>query len=193
VLWREVSVWDRLARKDLYPAADRLDVVLGQPLALAQRFDPVESDAERSRWTDPRRIPVELAGAPVVLRLTPPGVQQTRGSADGLALRRTRKRQRLRRRLAVKVSCTPCRSVSARGKLVVKRRKRIRVFKLKPARKPVRDGSVILRLRIPARARREALKALRRGGRVRARITVTGRSRLGTRLGPVRRTIVLVR
>ena len=196
VLWREVSVWDRLARRDVFPAADQLDVVLGEPLALARRFDPVESEAERGRWTDPRRIPVELGGAPVVLRLTPPTLQPpggTEGRAGGLALTRTRKRQRLRRRLVVKVSCTRCLSVSARGKLVVKRGKRRKIFKLKPARKSARDGLVTLRLRITPRARRAALKALRRGGRVRAKVTVTARSQLGTTLGPARRTIVLVR
>ena len=51
--------------------SDRLDVVMGQPISLAQRFDPVASDAESQRWSDPRRITVDLAGDPVVLRLTP--------------------------------------------------------------------------------------------------------------------------
>ena len=71
VLWRPVSVWDRDARRDLTPAADRLDVVMGQPIALAQRFNPVDSGAEAERWTNPRRISVDVAGAPVVLRLQP--------------------------------------------------------------------------------------------------------------------------
>ena len=196
VLWREVSVWDRLARRDLFPAADQLDVVLGEPLALAQRFDPVESAAERGRWTDPKRIPVDLAGAPVVLRLTPPMAQPpggTEGRAGRLALTRTKKRQRLRKRVVVRVSCTRCLSVRARGKLVVKRGKRRKVFRLKPARKSTRARRVTLRLRITPRARRAAFRALRRGRRVRAKVTVTARSQLGTRLGPARRTIVLVR
>jgi hypothetical protein len=71
VLWRQVSVWNRDAKVDVTPAADALEVVLGEPVSLARRFDPVVSDAETQRWTDPRRIPVDLAGAPVVLRLTP--------------------------------------------------------------------------------------------------------------------------
>jgi hypothetical protein len=71
VLWRTVRVWDPASRVDLYPTPDRLDVVLGEPIALARRFEPVGSDAELQRWTDPRRIPVDLAGAPVVLKLTP--------------------------------------------------------------------------------------------------------------------------
>ena len=70
VLWRQVSIWDRDALKDLHPAPQRVDVVPGQPIALARRFDPVDSGSERRRWTEPRRIPVDLAGAPVVLRLT---------------------------------------------------------------------------------------------------------------------------
>ena len=70
-LWRRVSVWDYIGAKDLYPAPDRVDVVLGQPVTLARRFDPVESSSETKRWDDPSRIPVDLAGAPIVLRLTP--------------------------------------------------------------------------------------------------------------------------
>jgi hypothetical protein len=48
-----------------------VDVVLGEPISLARRFDPVTSLAEVQRWTYPRRIPVDLGGAPVVLKLTP--------------------------------------------------------------------------------------------------------------------------
>ena len=47
--------------------------MLGQPIAVAQRFDPVDSEAETQRWTNPTRIPVALAGAPVVLRLDASG------------------------------------------------------------------------------------------------------------------------
>ena len=61
VLWREVSVWDRVARRDLFPEPKRLEVVLGEPVALAQRFEPVESDAELQRWTNPRRMAVDLS------------------------------------------------------------------------------------------------------------------------------------
>ena len=50
VLWRGVSVWDQFARTDLTPAPDLLEVVLGQPASLAQRFDPVSSGRERRRW-----------------------------------------------------------------------------------------------------------------------------------------------
>jgi hypothetical protein len=78
VLWRDVSVWDRVARQDLYPTANRLRVVLGQPIALARRFDPVVSRRERRRWTDPARIPVAVGGSPVVLRLTPAGKARRR-------------------------------------------------------------------------------------------------------------------
>jgi hypothetical protein len=70
VLWRQVPVWNRDARAEVTPAPDALEVVMGQPVSLARRFDPVASDAESQRWTNPRRIPVSLAGAPVVLRLT---------------------------------------------------------------------------------------------------------------------------
>jgi hypothetical protein len=81
VLWRDVSVWDWTALRDLSPAADHLDVALGQPVTLAQRFDPVSSGAETQRWSDPRRIGVDLAGAPVVLRLVPRGAAGGAGEA----------------------------------------------------------------------------------------------------------------
>jgi hypothetical protein len=85
VLWRDVSVWDRAALRDLSPAADRVDVVLGQPLATARRFDPVASAAETQRWTSPSRLSVELRGEPVVLRLVPPGAGAKRMVETGLA------------------------------------------------------------------------------------------------------------
>lgn len=77
VLWRDVSVWDWNALRDLSPGLDHLDVVLGEPVALARHFDPVSSDAEVRRWTYPRRIPLDLGGAPVVLELTPWSVAAT--------------------------------------------------------------------------------------------------------------------
>ncbi len=198
VLWRQVSVWDRGAMRDLHPAADRLEVVLGERVSLARRFDPVDSDAERQRWTNPQRIPVDLAGAPVVLRLTPPGVPVSAGPPGTPRVRprlsRTRKRQRLRRYVVVKVRCAaPCAGVSAKGKLVVKRSKRRRLFKLRPARRKILGRAVTLRLRIPKAGRRAASRALRRGGRVSARVTVTARSATGAKLGTARTRIVLRR
>lgn len=80
VLWRDVSVWDRTALQDLSPAPDHVDVKLGQPVALARRFDPVASDMESQRWNNPQQIPLDLTGTPVVLRLVPPGaVARARG------------------------------------------------------------------------------------------------------------------
>jgi hypothetical protein len=83
VLWRSVSVWDQANRVDLSPAADHMDVVLGDRIALARRFDPVASDAEQQRWENPSRIPVDVAGAPVVLRLNPSNVAGGGGGGGG--------------------------------------------------------------------------------------------------------------
>jgi hypothetical protein len=68
---REVSVWDRVARQDVRPTPAGFAVVFGQPITLAQRYDPVASSTEVQRWTNPRTIPLVLGGEPVVLRLTP--------------------------------------------------------------------------------------------------------------------------
>ncbi len=70
VVWREVSVWDRFARRDIDPGTDSLDVVLGERVAVARRFDPVESEAERQSWTEPRRISIAVGGGRSVLRLS---------------------------------------------------------------------------------------------------------------------------
>ncbi len=78
VLWRTVNVWDRVAEVDQSPAADQLTVDLGQPIALAQRFDPVASSEEAQRWVNPARIPVAVGGSPVVVRLSPPGAPAAR-------------------------------------------------------------------------------------------------------------------
>jgi hypothetical protein len=199
VLWRQVSVWDRDMLHDLSPAPNPVEVVLGEPMALAQRIDPVDSPAERERWTEPRRIPVDLAGAPVVLRLTPPGVPVAaplKIPRARLNLSRTKKRQRLRGYIVVKVSCThPCASVSARGRLAIGRKGtgRRRLLKLRPARKRTRNGAVTLRLRIRPKARRAAARALKRGRRVRATVIVTARSASGAKLATARKKIVLVR
>ena len=199
VLWRQVSVWDRGARRDLYPGADRLELVLGEPVSLARRFAPVESGVERQRWTDPQRIPVDLAGAPVVLRLTPRGVplsSQPPGTPSVRPnLRGTRRRQRLRRYVVVKARCpAPCASVSAKGRLIVKRSKRRRLFVLRPSRRRKALGrAVTLRLWIPRPGRRAASRALRRGGRVIARVAVTARSATGAKLGTAQTRIVLRR
>jgi hypothetical protein len=70
VLWRQVSLWDRIGKRPVTAAPVPVDVVMGEPISLARRFDPVVSSSETDRWSDPRRISVALAGAPVVLRLT---------------------------------------------------------------------------------------------------------------------------
>ena len=200
VLWRQVSVWDRWALKDLSPAPQHVEVVLGEPVALAQRFDPVISDGETGRVANPTRIPVDLAGAPVVLRLIPPdapGAPQGDGEPSGkpkLDASRTKRRQRLGRVVVIKVACrAPCATVSGRGKLVVARKgaRRARSFPLRPRRARVKRGHATLRLPVPARARRVAARALRRGRRVRAKVTVTGHTRGGARVSVAKRKVAL--
>jgi hypothetical protein len=198
VLWRQVSVWDRDALKDLNPAPDSVDVVLGERMGAAQRFDPVISDAETARWSEPRRISVSLAGSPVVLRLTPAaGAGSPAAKTRSEELKRSSRaqsRRRLRRRITVKVACAkPCASVVARGRLVAKRSKRTRTFKLGKVRKRARGGAVVLHLRVPARARRVGRRTLKQGGQVRARVTVVKRSASGAKLRSLRRTIALRR
>lgn len=95
-LWRDVSVWDRTAQVNLAPAPDRVDVAIGEPIALARRFDPVSSDDESQRWTNPHRISIDLAGAPVVLRLTPEGVSPGGGGKGGDGSLRAGERRRAR-------------------------------------------------------------------------------------------------
>jgi hypothetical protein len=96
VLWRDVSVWDWNTLQELSPAPDHVDVKLGQPVAVARRFDPVGSDAETQRWTDPQTIPVDLAGTPVVLRLTPPDAAAPRALRRSNRLRAGRAARRCR-------------------------------------------------------------------------------------------------
>ena len=198
VLWRDVSVWDRFARQDIAVAPDPLDVVLGQPMALAQRFDPVDSDAERARWTNPGRVPVEVAGGPVVLRFTPPVPAKSAGGKTGRVLRlgATRRRQRLRKRVSVRLSCaSPCASVTARGVLAVERRRgpRPRRFALRKVKQKVTKGRVTLRIAIPRRALRAARRALADGRRARVRVVVTARTAGGAKLAAGRQTIALRR
>ena len=85
VLWRQVSLWDRVGKRPVTAAPVPVDVVMGERLSLARRFDPVVTSSETARWNDPRRISVSLAGAPVVLRLTPASATPPEpGSGPGL-------------------------------------------------------------------------------------------------------------
>jgi hypothetical protein len=70
-LWRDVSVWNRDTYQDIAPAPDHVDVVLGQPIAQVQRFDPTAGDAPSYTWINPRSIPLDLRGTVVVLSLRP--------------------------------------------------------------------------------------------------------------------------
>jgi hypothetical protein len=196
VLWRTVSVWDRDARKDLYPGADSLEVVLGERIGTAQRFDPVVSDAQQASWDNPRRIPVDVGGGPVVLRLTPAGQAPAQHGEkhEQRRLVATPRRQSLRRFVVVRVPCVNrCARVTAKGKLIVsrKRGRKPRRFALKPDRAPSVDGKARLRLRIPPRGRRAARSALKQGRTVRAVISITGRAPRGARLWTARKRIVL--
>ena len=108
VLWRTASVWDWVGQHDLSPTPDRVDVQLGQPVALAQRFDPVATDAETARWVGPSRVGVDLAGAPVVLRLTTPAAAR---AVERLRVGKRAKRMRCgpalrRKQLRARACCT---------------------------------------------------------------------------------------
>ena len=70
VVWREVSVWDRFARRDIDPGTGQPGRGAGRAGGDARRFDPVESEAERQSWTEPRRMSIAVGGGPVVLRLS---------------------------------------------------------------------------------------------------------------------------
>jgi hypothetical protein len=82
VLWRAVSVWSASNRVDLFPASDRVEVALGDRISLARRFNPVDSSEEQQRWTSPSRLGVDVGGGPVVLKLTPRGVEAGTGNGS---------------------------------------------------------------------------------------------------------------
>jgi hypothetical protein len=77
VLWREVSVWDRVGKHDLSPAPEWVTVDLGEPMAQAQLFKPVESPNVAQSVDSPDQIPVALDGSPIVLRLVPAGPRRS--------------------------------------------------------------------------------------------------------------------
>jgi hypothetical protein len=72
VLWRDVSVWDRAARKDLAPAAQPVNVAFGQALT-AEVFGVGDaSTTPRQTVTNPINLAIDMAGQAVVVRLTLP-------------------------------------------------------------------------------------------------------------------------
>jgi hypothetical protein len=105
---------------------------------------------------------------------------------------RAKHRQRLSRRITVKVRCVRrCHAASAKGRIVVKGSKRARSFKLGHARRAVHKKVVVLQLRVPPRSWRAARKGLADGASVRARVRITLRSKKGAKLRSFKRTILL--
>jgi hypothetical protein len=70
-LWRDVSVWDRDAKRDLSPAARRVRVTLGQRVGRAEVFDVLRGTGAVARSTAPERVDLGVPAQPVVLKLTP--------------------------------------------------------------------------------------------------------------------------
>ena len=128
VLWRGVSVWDPAARRDLSPPPDHVDVDFGDRIALARSFDPVASESEQQRWTDTRGVSVDLAGAPVVLKLTPAGAASGTGKrSDKRSDKRSRRALRRRAACAAAFGGAPraaCCTTRAHRKLARKHAKR---------------------------------------------------------------------
>jgi len=71
VLWRDVSNWHQTNKVEQYPAAASMDVVTGPTVSQVQRFVPNTSASAQQTWTTVRRVPVSVAGAATVLRITP--------------------------------------------------------------------------------------------------------------------------
>ena len=107
------------------------------------------------------------------------------------------KGQRLGRSVLVKASCAPaCAALTAKGTLTVSRRTKLHRtrwvgsrFRLAAVTKPAWTGALTLRLRIGERARRAAVRALSRGGRVTATVSVTARPLAGAPVGSVTRLL----
>ena len=108
-----------------------------------------------------------------------------------------KKKQKLGNFVTVKVSCASegC-DAEATGSLIVGagkgKRTGLKRFKLKRTSAQVSGGATkTLKLRIPRKARKAAAKALKRGGKVSARITVEATDAAGNP-GTGRRTVRLV-
>jgi hypothetical protein len=123
VLWRGISVWDPSRRVDLFPAADRVDVVFGDRISLARRFDPVTSADEQQRWSSPSRVGVDVGGGPVVLKLTPRGVDAA-GTGTGGKKKASKLPRSCASALKLRKASRCClRASRAKGKAKAKRRK----------------------------------------------------------------------
>ena len=70
-IWRDVPVWDRVVRQDLAVAPADVTVTLGQPMGRAQAFVPSDGTDPLLTVDAPRRLTLPVAGAVVVVRLTP--------------------------------------------------------------------------------------------------------------------------
>jgi hypothetical protein len=102
-LWRDASIWNQDAMQRVAPAPDHVDVVLGERISQARRYDPSLALTPTVAWDEPSRIGVDLGGAAVVLELIPPGTAADRGGSRS-GLRAGRRGLRAGRRLG---ACRP--------------------------------------------------------------------------------------
>jgi hypothetical protein len=70
-LWRDVTVWDRVARHDVAVAPTPVKVTLGQAMRRAQVFVPSEGVGAVATVNAPREVALRLGAAVTVVRLTP--------------------------------------------------------------------------------------------------------------------------
>ncbi|MBA2638021.1 MAG: hypothetical protein H0U79_07365 [Solirubrobacterales bacterium] len=84
-LWQDASVWDRDLKKDLAPAARRVRINLGDPIARAEVYDVLQGTTSVSQYTAPRFVDLDVPAQPIVVKLTPgavtePGVDEPAGT-----------------------------------------------------------------------------------------------------------------
>lgn len=70
-LWRDVSLWDPVARKDLYPADVSSTVVLEQPVQSATLWRVERGTTPVQSYTSPTRVTLNVSAHVALLKLVP--------------------------------------------------------------------------------------------------------------------------
>jgi len=152
-LWREVSVWDRINRVELYPRSASVTLSLDQPMATVRTYLPNVSEAPTGSWTGRTNVTLDIGPQVTLVEFVPTSASPTTSSSGESSLDAARRR-------------TGCRGSSKRRSRTAQSRRGTRAQRMRASRAGTQRGQAG-RKRAHRRAskRSACARRLRRAGR----------------------------
>ena len=91
-LWREVSVWDRINRVELYPRSASVTLSLDQPMATVRTYLPNVSEAPTGSWTGRTNVTLDIGPQVTLVEFVPTSASPTTSSSGESSLDAARRR-----------------------------------------------------------------------------------------------------